>query len=159
VLLHSANLYLIRNLRLKKYTIKKEILIDAPVERVFSALTSSDEIPQFYPLKSVESTWEVGGDVLYRGEVESAPFTDYGVIEQLDVPSVYRYRYWSDNHGTQRVAGNFISIEYQLTRADNGTRLTLFQSNIKSPDLYQLMETQVWDFLLGSLKKYLEART
>jgi len=144
---------------LKKYTIKKEILIDAPVERVFSALTSSDEIPQFYPLKSVESTWTVGSEVLYKGEVEGAPFTDYGVIEQLESPCVYRYRYWSDNHGTQRVAENFLSIEYRLEGADEGTRLTLVQRNIKSPDLYQLMDTQVWDFLLGSLKKYLEART
>ncbi len=75
-------------------------------ERVFSALTSSVEIPQFYPLKSVESTWTVGGEVLYKGEVEGAPFTDYGVIEQLESPSVYRYRYWSDNHGTQRMAEN-----------------------------------------------------
>jgi len=144
---------------LKKYTIKKEVFIDAPVERVFSALTSSLEIPQFYPLKSVESTWEVGADVLYKGEVEGAPFTDYGVIEQLDAPRVYRYRYWSDNHGTQRVAENFISIDYQLAPADNGARLTLLQSNIKSTELYQIMDTQVWDFLLGSLKKYLEART
>ena len=142
-----------------KNTIKKEIFIESTVERVFSALTCSVEIPLFYPLKSVESTWQVGSEVLYKGEVEGAPFTDYGVIEQLDAPRVYRYRYWSDNHGTQRVAENFISIEYQLTRADNGTRLTLLQSNIKSPELYQLMETQVWDFLLGSLKKYLEART
>jgi len=144
---------------LKKYTIKKEIVIEATAERVFSALTSSVEIPQFYPLKSVESTWTVGGEVLYKGEVEGAPFTDYGVIEQLESPSVYRYRYWSDNHGTQRMAENFLSIEYQLEGADEGTRLTLVQRNIKSPDLYQLMDTQVWDFLLGSLKKYLEART
>lgn len=35
---------------LKIYTITKVILIDAPTESVFSALTNSVKIPLFYPL-------------------------------------------------------------------------------------------------------------
>ena len=58
---------------MKKYIIKKEIIIDDPAERMFSALTNSVEIPLFYPLKSVVSTWTVGNEVLYNGEVNGAP--------------------------------------------------------------------------------------
>lgn len=143
----------------KIYIIKKEIIINAPAERVFSALTNSVEIPRFYPLKSVVSTWKVGSEVLYNGEINGTPFTDYGVIERLYSPRVYSYRYWSNNHGTERVDENFISINYDVESVGKTTRLTMFQSNIKSLELYELMNTQVWEFLLGSLKKYLEVRT
>ena len=144
---------------MKVFTIEKEIELKAPIESVFSALTNSDEIPKFFPLKSVESTWEVGNEVLYKGEVNGNPFTDYGVIEKLSFPITYQYRYWSDNHGTDRVDENYLTINYSLKESSEGTLLSLKQSNIKSPELYELMNGQVWDFLLGSLKEYIEART
>lgn len=136
--------------------VKKLIEIKAPVERVFRALTTSEEIPKYYPLIEVESTWKLGADVLYKGEVDGTPFTDFGVIEAIEPPKLYEYRYWSDNHGTERLPDNYIRISYSLSSSNGGTELLLTQSNIISEDLYQLMETQVWDYLLGSLKDYIE---
>ena len=141
------------------FEISKVITINAPREQVFSALTKSDEIPQYFPLKVVESEWKQGSEVLYKGEVNGVPFTDFGVIENLDFPSNYTYRYWSDNHGTERMPENHITISYTLEGNDKVTELTVVQSNIKSSDLYELMNNQVWDYLLGSLKQYVEART
>ncbi|MFT6045617.1 MAG: hypothetical protein ACI9WC_001318 [Arenicella sp.] len=141
------------------FTIKKEVQITASLERVFSALTNSDEIPQYFPLKAVESDWLVGSEVLYRGEVNGDPFTDYGVIEILSPPTTYKYRYWSDNHGFDRVAENYLTISYALENSADGTLLTVVQRNIQSLELYELMNHQVWDFLLGSLKKYVETHT
>ena len=69
------------------FSIQKEILINAPIESVFSALTTSDAILSYFPLISVESDWVVGGEVLYHGEVNGVTFTDYGGIEELTVPS------------------------------------------------------------------------
>lgn len=144
---------------MKTYTIHKEIQINAAAERVFTALTSSEEIPLFFPLKSVESQWIIGGSVLYNGEVNGVPFTDFGLIETLESPSTYAYRYWSDNHGTERAEENYITISYLLENHVDGTLLKVSQSNIKSTDLYELMNNQVWDFLLDSLKQYVETRT
>lgn len=141
------------------FEISKEIHIKASRERIFSALTNSEEIPKYYPLNEVKSQWELGSEVHYKGEVNGAPFTDYGVIEKLDSPSVYAYSYWSDNHGTERLPENYITISYQLSESNHGTDLTVTQSNIKSAELYELMKDQVWDFLLGSLKEYVEALT
>lgn len=141
---------------MKTYTINKEILIEASAERVFTALTNSDEIPLFYPLSSVESTWVEGSEVLYKGEVEGTAFIDYGIIEKLASPSTFHYCYWSDNHGTKRLAENFIEIQYTLESTDERILLTMVQSNIQSLALYELMNTHMWDFLLASLKEYLE---
>ena len=141
------------------FEIIKVIKIRASRSRVFSALTSSDEIPIFYPLKKVDSKWEVGSDVLYKGEINGTSFTDFGVIERFESPKVYVYRYWSDNHGTERTPENHLTIGYALSECSDGTELTVTQSNIRSEELYELMETQVWDYLLGSLKEYLEVHT
>ena len=140
-------------------TIEKEIMINSPIEDVFSSLTDSEEIVKFFPLKSVKSEWEEGKEVLYKGEVNGVPFTDYGVIEKLSSPSIYRYRYWSDNHGTERTEENHLVIEYALSSYSEGTSVRVTQSNIKSKELYEMMENRVWDFLLDSFKQYLESRT
>jgi len=131
----------------------------APVDDVFFALTNSEEITKYFPLNSVESEWKEGKEVKYKGEVNGSPFTDYGVIEVLSPPSIYRYRYWSDNHGTERTEDNHLVIEYVLTPFSEGTSVYVIQSNIKSKALYEMMEGQVWGYLLGSLKQYMENRT
>ena len=131
----------------------------APVDDVFFALTNSEEITKYFPLNSVESEWKEGKEVKYKGEVNGSPFTDYGVIEVLSPPSIYRYRYWSDNHGTERTEDNHLVIEYVLTPFSEGTSVYVIQSNIKSKALYEMMEGQVWGYLLGSLKQYMENST
>jgi uncharacterized protein YndB with AHSA1/START domain len=141
------------------FEITKSISINATRECVYSALTSSEEIPKYFPLKEVESAWQAGSEVLYKGEVNGASFTDFGVIEKLVSPSIYTYRYWSDNHGTERLPENHITISYLLSENDEGTKLAVVQSNIGSRELYDLMDNQVWDFLLGSLKEYVETGT
>jgi uncharacterized protein YndB with AHSA1/START domain len=138
------------------FTINKEIVIDAPIEKVFSALTSSQEVLKYYPLTSVESDWKIGRSIVQKGEANGVLFTDFGVITELFEPTVFSYQYWSDNHGTERVASNHISISYMLKPSARGTVLTLCQSNIGSVELYEMMDTQVWDYLLGSLRQYVE---
>ncbi len=141
---------------LKTHSIQKEIQMDTSIERVFTVLTDSEEIPKFFPLQSVVSDWLVGSEVLYHGEINGNKFTDFGVIEELDSPNVYSYRYWSDNHGTDRADENYLTITYRLESITGGTLLKVNQTNIKSSELYELMDSQVWDYLLSSLKKYAE---
>ncbi len=144
---------------MNSFKIEKKIVINSPIETVFGALTDSNEIPKYYPLRSVESDWNEGNEVLYKGEVNGSPFTDFGTIEELSKPHIYRYRYWSDNHGTERTDQNHLTIEYRLLTAPEGTELTVTQSNIRSKEMFEMMNGQVWEYLLGSLKTYLESRT
>lgn len=141
------------------FEIRKTIAINASREQVFSALTNSDEILQYFPLNKVESDWQEGAEVFYKGEVNGVSFTDFGVIETLTSPSNYTYRYWSDNHGTARVPENHITISYELDSNDGFTQLTVVQSNIRSSELYAQMDNEVWDYLLGKLKQYVEIGT
>jgi uncharacterized protein YndB with AHSA1/START domain len=142
---------------MKSLTINKELVIGAPIAKVFSALTSSEQIPKYYPLNSVESDWIVGSPILNKGEANGVPFTDFGVITELSKSNAFAYEYWSDNHGTERNASNNITISYVLEEISQGTLLKLCQSNIRSAELFEVMSSQVWDYLLDSLRQYAEA--
>jgi uncharacterized protein YndB with AHSA1/START domain len=78
------------------FSINKELVISAPVESVFSALTCSEEIPKYYPLQSVESDWAIGSSILNRGEANGVAFTELGLITELSKPNLFSYEYWSD---------------------------------------------------------------
>ena len=142
---------------LKSFTINKEIQIKATVEQVFTALTTSSEIIEYYPLTSVESDWILNGEVIYKGEANGIPFTDFGIIREMSYPTSYVYSYWSDNHGTEQKPENYITIGYSLKALENTILVKMEQRNIPSIELYELMNNQVWDFLLNSLKNYIEA--
>lgn len=139
------------------FTIEKEIFINASPVLVFDMLTSSEQIVKYFPLKEVISEWEEGKEVLYKGEIDNKSFTDYGVIDIISRPDEYKYTYWSDNHGTERTPENHVSICYKLSKNASGTKLELVQSNLRSKEMFQMMDVTVWDFLLNNMKNYIES--
>jgi len=141
---------------LNRFTIEKEIFINASLNLVFDMLTNSKEIIKYFPLQEVISDWKIGSTVLYRGAVGPNKFTDYGIIEIMSRPYEYKYSYWSDNHGTERKPENYLSISYTLSKVEGGTLLKLKQSNLRSKEMFQVMNDNVWDFLLNNLKKHVE---
>ncbi|MDH5728120.1 MAG: SRPBCC domain-containing protein [Gammaproteobacteria bacterium] len=141
-----------------KFSIRKSIIIQAKPEQVFDALTSSEEIPKYFPVEEVISTWIEGAEVLYKGTVNGQAFTDYGRIEKLKPPHIYEYRYWSTNHGSENLPENHLVISYQLSNDNQATKLVLEQRHISSADMYEMMNNHVWDALLQALKHYVEAK-
>lgn len=143
---------------MKSFTVNKSIYIGAKPEAVFDALTCSNDIVKYYPLKKVTSEWKVGGEVLLDGEINGTSFRDHGVIQTLSRPTQFSYSYWSNNHGTERTPDNHLTIAYRLSPKHQGTQLNLEQSNLRSEEMFKMMGP-VWDSLLKSLKEYVEHRT
>lgn len=140
-----------------QYLIKKSVLIDAPPNVVFAALTTSEKIVQYYPLKEVISTWKAGAEILLKGNIGELNFTDYGKIEILSPNEKFQYSYWSDNHSTERTLKNLSTICYTFHKTDSGTYLEVEHQNLKSEEMYLKM-LNVWDFLLSSLKDFVEKK-
>jgi hypothetical protein len=69
----------------------------------------------------------------------------------------FQYTYWSDNHGTDRVPQNHLTICYTLKEAENGTNLKLEHKNLKSEKMYLEM-LNIWDLLLSNLKDFVEKK-
>lgn len=142
---------------MKSFTVNKSLYISAKPEAVFDALTCSDDIIKYYPLKKVTSEWKVGGEVLLDGEINGKSFRDHGVIQALSRPTQFSYSYWSTNQGTERTPENDLTISYRLSPKEQGTQLDVEQSNIRSEEIFKMMGS-IWDSLLNSLKNYVEDR-
>ena len=143
---------------MSKLSIRKAIRIKASAEAVFDALTSSDEIVQYFPLQRVTSSWQAGGSLLMEGVADGRAFADHGVIRELDRPATFAYTYWSDNHGTDNVSDKHVAIRYSLYPEGAVTRLEMTQSNLPSPEYRAVME-DAWTGLLESLKSHVESRS
>ena len=138
-------------------TIAKERIIAAPPERLFAALTMPDHIVAIFPFAEVEIEQRPGGVVMFRGESEGLPFTDSGVVEVWQPPQVFQYRYWSDNHGTERLPENEVVLRYEIERLPGGaSRLQVTHSALPSVQ-YAAMMDMAWDLLLETLASRLEA--
>ncbi len=134
---------------MNNFTIKKSVYIDAKPEAVYDALTSSDAIVNYFPIKKVTSEWKEGGELRLDGEIDGKQFRDHGLIEIPSRPTQFQYSYWSTNHGTERTPENYSTISYRLSPQQKGTQLDLEHNNLRS-EHKQIMDT-VWDSLLSSL--------
>ena len=131
--------------------------ISAAPDAVFTALTSSDEIVRFFPYEAVESTWGVGAEIRLHGGADGTPFTDFGTIEVLERPTAFQYRYWSDNHGTERTPVNHLRIRYDLSAEGAATKLAVTHFDIRDGG-YRAMMAGAWDMLLEGLAAYAEGQ-
>jgi uncharacterized protein YndB with AHSA1/START domain len=132
--------------------IRKEIVINASCLSIYSALTNEDKILKYYPLQKVVADWQSGGRIIFIGKESGI---DEGVIEQLEENRLFRFSYWNKNHGRDNLPENQVMIEYLMEDTKDGSLLTLTQSNIPGETYAEIMDP-VWDYLLGSLKKFVE---
>ncbi len=68
---------------MQTFTIEKTVLINAPINIVFEALTNSEQIIKYYLLNEVVSDWQVGSTIVCKGSNEGKNFTDDGIIDIL----------------------------------------------------------------------------
>lgn len=134
--------------------LRKSIALAAPAAAVFDALTTPASLVAFWPFTSVESEGVAGGRITFRGDA-GGPFTDHGVIEAFERPSRFRYRYWSDNHGTEDLPTNRMVIDYAIRPDGEGCVLEVHHANLLASERLAMMDG-VWDFLLGRLKAHVE---
>ena len=132
--------------------IQKTIRINAGVNRVFRALTSSGDMVKCFPLEKVESCWNPGDEIFFHGHQGGA---DHGIIDIIFPPCEFQYRYWSDSHGTEKKEENYITIDYTLVPDGGGTQLNMVQRNLPS-EAVGFTQSGIWDAMFKRLKTFLE---
>jgi len=105
--------------------IEREILIGAPVERVWSVLTEPEHIAVWFGPGTPTVDLRPGGyQVLDHGEHGSFPTR----IEKVDPPSYLAYRWASGHPGEPATDANSTLVEFTLAAEGAGTRLTVTES-------------------------------
>jgi uncharacterized protein YndB with AHSA1/START domain len=128
------------------YRIERTLWIDAPRERVWSAITQADLIQRWFSPATpwVVTALEPGGKMCAVGyEAQGS------TIEVVDPPREFSYRWALDARG-------FLTA-YTLTEENGGTRVTLTETGVEPPHA-DMDNAKGWGMALDNLKAYLEGR-
>jgi len=130
-------------------------LINAPVQRVWQALTAPQLIQEYLFGTLVTTDWQVGSPITYQGVWEGKPYEDKGTILEVEPGKRLVSTFWSALSGVPDTPENYNTIVYALADEGSATRLTVTQDNNPTPQDAE-HSARNWNMVLDGLRKLLE---
>jgi uncharacterized protein YndB with AHSA1/START domain len=136
--------------------IKKEIVINAAVDKVYSALIDPELLTQWFPNIATIEPW-VGGKVFFRFSKEvTKEKKDHDIIGTIIsiIPNKELSYTW--NFTTKPEYNKNTIVTWNLVRLDNDrTKITLIHSGFTNVDKIQYDEhNEGWDWYIKRLEKF-----
>ena len=136
-------------------TLKKSIIIHAPVGDVWKALTDPGMIHEYFFGVDASGEWKEGNVINYKGEWKGKPYTAKAKVMQVEDLKLLRHSYWSDMSGVADRPENYHIITYELRPHKDHTHLTVVEENLANENLKQ-ESSKLWDTVFENLKKLVE---
>jgi uncharacterized protein YndB with AHSA1/START domain len=134
---------------------KESISLEAPIKKVWEALTQPEWIKKYFYGTQAISDWKKGSTLVWKGEWQGKQYEDKGIIEEIEPPRHLRYTYLSSMSGKADAPENYAHVTYELTEDGERTLLTISQDNVENEKSKEHSE-QNWGFVLESLRKVLQ---
>lgn len=131
------------------------VLIDAPLERVWEALTNPEKITKYMFGTQVTSEWKEGSRIFWKGEWQGRASEDQGVILKLRPRELIRYTHFSRLSGLPDVPENHHTVTVQLATEGSRTSVSLTQDNNESEEA-RAHAAGSWKMILSGLKLVVE---
>jgi uncharacterized protein YndB with AHSA1/START domain len=131
--------------------------IEAPADRVWAALTQPSQVKQYMHGTDIDTDWQVGHPVHWRGEMNGKPYEDKGEVLIYQPNGLLAMTHWSPLGGSPDAPENYHTVSYRLAERDGHTALTLTQSNNESQEAADAMAENGWAPMMADLKKLVEA--
>jgi uncharacterized protein YndB with AHSA1/START domain len=135
---------------MKEHVARAERTIQAPIEQVWAALTTTETHSAMMFGSTVETDWTVGGPITWSGVWDGEPFTDKGEIVELEPPSRFVVTHFSPLSGEDDRLEHYHTIEWRLQEQDGGTLVRLAQDNNPTPEAAE-HAAQNWSASLDQL--------
>ena len=132
-----------------------ELDIDATPARVWRALTDPAEITQYFFGTNVETDWQPGSSIVWKGEYEGRTYEDKGEILAVEPGRRLEVTHFSPLTGQEDRPENYHRVSYQLQQTDGGTSIRLTQDNSSSAEEAEHSAAN-WQMMLDGLKKVAE---
>jgi uncharacterized protein YndB with AHSA1/START domain len=130
--------------------------IDAPVSKVWDALTKPELIKQYMFGTEVTTDWKAGSPITYKGEWQGKAYEDKGKIVEIEPQRRLVSTFWSSMAGLPDTPENYKLVRYELSPAGDSTKLTVTQDNNATQEEAEHSE-QNWRTVLDGIKKLLES--
>lgn len=137
------------------FTATAEVDVNAPIERVWQALTDPEIVKKYFFGTHVDTDWKPGSPITWSGEYDGTAYEDKGSVIDVQEPHLLRVTHFSPMTGLPDKPENYHTLTYELTSTNSGTRVKLSQDNNASPDEANRAEAN-WNSMLSGLKKTVE---
>jgi uncharacterized protein YndB with AHSA1/START domain len=141
--------------------IERDILIEAPVEVVWRAVTEPDQISSWFTDAAVIDVREGGeGTLTWNERARTKPTTARISVETVAAPHAFSFR-WAHPEGVEARQDNSLLVEFTLLPEGEHTRLRVVETGLLQmewPDVdkatYADEHTTGWETHLASLREY-----
>ncbi|MDP9326687.1 MAG: SRPBCC domain-containing protein [Actinomycetota bacterium] len=138
------------------FVAEKRITIDASAEAVWQALTDPELVRQYLHGTNMETDWNVGGPITWKGEWKGQSYEDKGTVLEVEPNKRLKNTHWSPMGGSEDKPENYHTVTYELDEQDGKTTLTLKQDNNASQEEADNMAENNWGPVLEGLKAVVE---
>jgi uncharacterized protein YndB with AHSA1/START domain len=140
-----------------KLVSKSSITINAPINKVWQALTDPAMIKEYLFGTTTITDWKKGSPISYEGEWEGKKYKDKGTIIDIVPEKLLHTTYWSSMGGKEDKPENYNNVIYELEPRNAQTIITISQDNIENEAQLEHMK-QNWSIVLEGMKKLLEKK-
>jgi uncharacterized protein YndB with AHSA1/START domain len=132
-----------------------EILIGAPIEKVWDALVNPEIIKKYMFGTTVISDWTEGSKIVWQGEWKGKTYEDKGTILKIIPGKQLQYSHFSPLTGLEDSPENYHTVTVGLKESNNQTLVSLSQDNNATEKEKEHSESN-WKMMLTGLKELLE---
>jgi uncharacterized protein YndB with AHSA1/START domain len=135
--------------------------VNASPEKVWAALTTPEMLKKYFFGSDVDTDWNVGSPIYFRGEFKGKKYEDKGEIVAFESRKRLSFTHWSELSGTADTPENYHVVTIELTGSGEKTKVTLTQDNRQGAgdvdaDSKKELEKN-WSMVLAGLKKTVES--
>jgi uncharacterized protein YndB with AHSA1/START domain len=130
--------------------------IDAPADKVWTALTDPEQIQKYMFGSRVVTDWKPGSPIIWKGEYEGKRYEDKGEIVEIEPERRLKVTHFSPLSGEDDVPENYHTVLYELEQKGEKTHVSLTQDNNSSAEAAEHSSGN-WEKMLAGLKEVVEA--
>lgn len=131
------------------------ITINTPAARIWQCITDPEIVKQWFFGTAVESTWQTGEPITFRGEWNGQTYEDKGTIRQIEPNKVLEYTHLSSRTGQTDAPENYEIVRFELAETNDQTTMHIHEENLATVEARD-KSIELWKIVLGNLKKVAE---
>ena len=131
------------------------IIINAPSQKVWDAITKADLVKRWQYGSDLLTTWEIGSDIKFSTAWEDKVFEQWGKVLAFTPTEIVRYSLFAPRPDLEDKPENYFIMSYVLTEENGQTKLEIIQEDNR-PNAVQEAPQGEENPLLQSLKQLVE---
>jgi uncharacterized protein YndB with AHSA1/START domain len=112
-----------------QFIIEYKTTVNAPIDRVWEALTKPEIVKLYFFGSELVTSWKVGEPIIFQGEWEGQKYQDKGEVLEYEHNKRLAYSYLSNWSGKDDKPENYLWVCYEVSPSGSHTELTIYQSN------------------------------